>query len=505
MWNKIILPRFERLNQLQNTTVFTAKTANGHIIPNVPLELKQGFEKKRIDHRHHAMDAIVIAFTTRNHVALLSNESALDKDEKARYDLQTLLRKREVWRSADGKDHYKFTDFIAPYDGFQKDVQETLENIVVSFKQNLRVINKSNNRSTRIVDGKKQMVRQEKGENWSIRKSLHKATVFGEVNLRKQKYVNLTYALQHVEDVVEKDLRAKLKELLQEGKNEKQIKQYFASEPDVWADVNLKRIEIYYYTKDTNDHYYAVRTALDDSFTEDYIRNKVTSETIQKILLAHLERCNNDPKLAFSPDGIEKMNADIQQLNNGVPHKPIYKVRTCEKAEKFAVGQIGSKSKKFVEADKGTNLFFAVYSIITEGGAEKRAFATIPFKVAVDCQKRGKKEWRTLLDEWVHSENIVSENAKLQFILSPGDLVYVPTAEEIHSGNIRLDKSRIYKFVSSSDVDAYFIPVAVASPIVNKVEYSQLNKISRVSQDEPLIKEICKPINVDRLGNLIEK
>ena len=505
VWNKIILPRFERLNQLQNTTVFTAKTANGHIIPNVPLELKQGFEKKRIDHRHHAMDAIVIAFTTRNHVALLSNESALDKDEKARYDLQTLLRKREVWRSADGKDHYKFTDFIAPYDGFQKDVQETLENIVVSFKQNLRVINKSNNRSTRIVDGKKQMVRQEKGENWSIRKSLHKATVFGEVNLRKQKYVNLTYALQHVEDVVEKDLRAKLKELLQEGKNEKQIKQYFASEPDVWADVNLKRIEIYYYTKDTNDHYYAVRTALDDSFTEDYIRNKVTSETIQKILLAHLERCNNDPKLAFSPDGIEKMNADIQQLNNGVPHKPIYKVRTCEKAEKFAVGQIGSKSKKFVEADKGTNLFFAVYSIITEGGAEKRAFATIPFKVAVDCQKRGKKEWRTLLDEWVHSENIVSENAKLQFILSPGDLVYVPTAEEIHSGNIRLDKSRIYKFVSSSDVDAYFIPVAVASPIVNKVEYSQLNKISRVSQDEPLIKEICKPINVDRLGNLIEK
>ncbi len=178
VWNKIILPRFERLNRLQNKTVFTAKTANGHIIPNMPLELRQGFEKKRIDHRHHAMDAIIIAFTTRNHVALLSNESALDKDEKARYDLQTLLRKREVWRSADGKEHYKFTDFIAPYDGFQKDVQETLENIIVSFKQNLRVINKSSNRSIRFVDGKKQRVPQKKGDNWSIRKSLHKATVF---------------------------------------------------------------------------------------------------------------------------------------------------------------------------------------------------------------------------------------------------------------------------------------------------------------------------------------
>ncbi len=515
VWNKIILPRFERLNRLQNTTVFTAKTANGHIIPNMPLELRQGFEKKRIDHRHHAMDAIIIAFTTRNHVALLSNESALDKDDKARYDLQTLLRKREVWRSADGKEHYKFTDFIAPYDGFQKDVQDTLENIIVSFKQNLRVINKSNNRSVRFVDGKKQMVRQTEGDNWSIRKSLHKATVFGEVNLRKKKYVNLTYALQHVEDIVEKDLRTKLRELLQEGKDEKQIKKYFASEPDVWADVNLKRIEVFYYTKDTNDHYYAVRTALDDSFTADYIRNKVTSEAIQKILLAHLARCNNDPKLAFSPDGIEQMNADILQLNNGVPHKPIYKVRTYEKAEKFAVGQIGAKSKKFVEADKGTNLFFAVYSTKTEEGSDKRSFVTVPFKVAVDCQKRGKKEWRTLLDEWAHSESIVAENAKLQFILSPGDLVYVPTAEEIHSGNIRLDKSRIYKFVSSSGNQAFFLLEYVSAPIINITmerngekktisEYSTLNKMERAITGE-MIKEICLPINVDRLGNLIEK
>lgn len=503
VWNKIILPRFERLNQIQNTTVYTAKTANGHIIPNVPLELKQGFEKKRIDHRHHAMDAIVIAFTTRNHVALLSNESALDKDEKARYDLQTLLRKREVWRSADGKDHYKFTDFIAPYDGFPKDVQETLENIVVSFKQNLRVINKSNNRSTRIVDGKKQMVRQEKGENWSIRKSLHKATVFGEVNLRKQKYVNLTYALQHVEDVVEKDLRAKLKELLQEGKNEKQIKQYFASEPDVWADVNLKRIEIYYYTKDTNDHYYAVRTALDDSFTEDYIRNKVTSEAIQKILLAHLERCNNDPKLAFSPDGIEKMNADIQALNNGVPHKPIFKVRRYEKSDKkIAIGQTGSKNKKFVEAADGTNLFFAVYSTKTEDGSEKRFFVTIPFKVALDCQKRGKKEWRTLLDQWTQNQQLVPENAKLCFILSPGDLVYVPTIDELHSKQYSLQRNRIYKLVSTNDANAYFLPCSVASPIVSNIEYTQLNKIPRLDTGE-LIREICIPIKVDRLGNIV--
>ena len=504
VWNRIILPRFERLNQIQNTTIFTARTANGHIIPNVPLELRNGFEKKRIDHRHHAMDAIVIAFTTRSHVALLSNESALDKDEKIRYDLQMKLRKREVWRNGDGKDHYKFTDFIEPYDGFQKDVQETIENIIVSFKQNLRVINKSNNRSMRYVDGKKQMVRQTKGDNWSIRKSLHKATVFGEINLRRKKFVNLAYALQHIDDIVEKDLRAKLRELTQAGQNEKQIKKYFASEPDVWADVNLKRIEVFYFTKDTNDHFYAVRTALSENFTADYIRNKVTSESIQRILLAHLEQCHNEPKLAFSPDGIEQMNANIQTLNNGVPHKPIYKVRTYEKAEKFAVGQIGAKCKKFVEADKGTNLFFAIYATRAEDGTEKRSFVTIPFKAAVDCQKRGKNNWRVLLDQWIHAEKLVAENAVLKFFLSPGDLVYVPAPEELTNGIKEIKQDRIYKFVSSSATDAYYIPEAVASPIINKVEFTQLNKVSRAYTGE-MIKEICIPIKVDRLGTIVEQ
>ena len=503
VWNKIILPRFERLNRIQNTTVFTAKTANGHIIPNVPLELKQGFEKKRIDHRHHAMDAIVIAFTTRNHVALLSNESALDKDEKARYDLQTLLRKREVWRSADGKEHYKFTDFIAPYDGFQKDVQETLKNIVVSFKQNLRVINKSNNRTVRYVDGKKQMVRQTKGDNWSIRKSLHKATVFGEVNLRKKRYVNLTYALQHIDDIAEKDLRAKLRELLQEGKNEKQIKQYFASELDVWSDVNLKRIEVYYYTKDTNEHYYAVRTALDESFTEDYIRNKVTSEAIQKILLAHLERCYNDPKLAFSPDGIEKMNADIQTLNNGVPHKPIFKVRTYEKAEKFAVGQIGAKSKKFVEADKGTKLFTFVYEKTNQDGTKSRKLIALSLLNVILSQKQEGKQWIKYIDESLRRNGDVANDMQFSFVMSPGDLVYVPSQNEIENKNWSYDHSRIYKVVSLDGENPNFIPANIASMIIDGTEFTRHNKTSRDIEGR-LIKEICVPIKVDRLGNIIK-
>lgn len=502
IWNLIILPRFERMNQLQNTDIFTTKTANGHTIPNMPLDLSKGFEKKRIDHRHHAMDAIVIAFTSRNHMSLLSNENALDKNEQARYDLQMKLRKREKWQDKNGKEHTKFTDFISPYDGFQQDVYNTLENIVVSFKQNLRVLNKSNNKSMRFENGKKKMVPQTKGDNWAIRKSLHKDTVFGEINLQRKKFVNLTYALQHINDIVEKDLRYKLRELVAEGKDEKQIKKYFASEPDVWADVNLKKIEVYYLTKDTNDRFFAVRTVLSEAFTADYIRNKVADSGIQKILLAHLERYNGDAKQAFSPDGIEQMNADIQMLNNGTPHKPIKKVRVYEKAEKFAVGELGNKSKKFVEAAKGTNLFFAIYESTAEDGITTRSFVSVPLRMVIDCQKADIKHWKQQLDQVLRSNNMVPATAQMIALLSPGDLVYVPTAEEIAVKQYRYTKDRIYKMVSYSGTDCYFIAQSTASPILNKVELGLLNKIARTPSGE-MIKEICIPIKVDRLGNLL--
>ena len=66
VWNKIILPRFLRLNELTGSNRFTSVNTNGNVIPAMPLELQRGFNKKRIDHRHHAMDAIVIAYYATN-------------------------------------------------------------------------------------------------------------------------------------------------------------------------------------------------------------------------------------------------------------------------------------------------------------------------------------------------------------------------------------------------------------------------------------------------------
>lgn len=517
VWNHIILPRFQRMNELTGTKKFTTLNREGHEIPEMPLELQRGFNKKRIDHRHHAMDAIVIACTTRDHVNLLNNEAAHSKHNKNRQQLQNKLR-HFITLTIDGKERRFAQYFLKPWDTFTTDAWQVLQNIIVSFKQNLRVINKTTNSYLHYDEnGKKKYVKQTHGDSWAIRKSMHKDTVFGEVNLQKIKTVSLNEALKKPEAIVNKDFKKKVKELLLEGRDAKFVKKYVEDNKDIWTDINTSKIEIYYFTKDEKkrngepkERYFATRKALDDSFDQKKIKESVTDTGIQKILLAHLESKGNNAEQAFSPEGIDEMNRNIVALNGGRFHQPILKVRVYEKADKFAVGVLGNKGKKFVEADDGTNLFYVIY----QNSDKQRIFATIPLSLSIECQKDDSKNWITLLDERLRDKTPIErlqkyqkleipKEAQLLFILSPNDLVYIPTDKEIEDGILRPNTDRIYKTVSFNKKQCFCIKNNVATPIVNKVEYTTSNKMERTISGE-MIKETCIPIKVDRLGNIIE-
>lgn len=172
------------MNKLTDSKDYTAISLNGNLIPAVPLELQKGFSKKRIDHRHHAMDAIVIACANRNIVNYLNNASALSEARTARTDLQRLLCDK---KKTDANGNYQWL-IRKPWDTFTQDAYQVLQDIVVSFKQNLRVINRTTNYYQRYDEsGKKVFVPQTGGDSWAIRKPLHKDTVYGEVNLRREK------------------------------------------------------------------------------------------------------------------------------------------------------------------------------------------------------------------------------------------------------------------------------------------------------------------------------
>lgn len=514
IWNELITPRFERLNELTKSTHFgewTNKQGKNVFQTQVPLDLQKGFSKKRIDHRHHSLDAIVIACATRSHVNYLNNESALGKNtkeqkDKMRYDLKHNLCFKKY--NDNSKQNYKWV-FHKPWDTFTEDSKETLYNIVVSFKQNLRVINKTINhhqgwKSDENGGLKKGLIKQIKGDNWAVRKPMHKDTVSGLVQLKFKKKVSLSTAIDNWEMLVDKELRTKIKEIIDIDADKKKVIKFFKDIKNHWMGNDISKVEVYYWDKEN----VASRVKIDESFTSSKIES-ITDTGIQKIMLQHLQKFNEEkndeiiehPELAFSADGMDEMNKNITELNNGQLHQPIYKARTFEpKGNKFTVGHSGNKKDKYVEAAKGTNLFFAIY--IDEKG--KRHYETIPLNIVIERQKQGVSS--------IPEQN--EEGLKLMMFLSPNDLVYVPTEEERENQNyldfqkISFEQSkRIYKMEKASGKECYFIQHNIANLIVpydakQKLgEYGSQNKL-QISIEGLKIVENCIKLTIDRLGNI---
>lgn len=475
VWNSIVYHRYERLNKLTNSNKFgdwKEEDGKRYFLTNMPLELQAGYNKKRIDHRHHAMDALVIACANRNIVNYLNNVNA--KTYKQREDLRQLLcDKNRIIRK--------------PWDAFTQDAKNALNNMIVSFKNNVRIINKTSNHYVRYNDaGKKINDTQQGNEMWAIRKPLHKETVFGKVNLIRIETIPLTKALDNISAICNKKLRAYIKDLQNKHFNKKQIIAHFKSTDYRWDKQNIEKVQAWIHSDD-KINMAATRKPLDTSFDKKRIE-AITDTGIQKILLSFLNEKNGDPNIAFTPEGIEEMNKNIKLYNNGKQHLPIRKVRISETlGKKYQVGQTGNKTKKYVETEKGTNLYFAIY----ENQDGKREFRTIPLNEVIERLKQNLSP----------VPEVNENNTPLKFYLSPNNLIYLPTEEERDLGQCYLNKKNIYKCISASDKQACFIPYSVATTLVDKVEFESHNKMQKALTGE-MIKETCWKLEVDRLGNI---
>lgn len=477
VWNSIVYPRFERLNKLTNTEIFGRwenKEGKQVFQTSLPLELQRGFSKKRIDHRHHAMDALVIACASNNIINYLNNESA--KSQEKREDLRKkLCDKNRIIRK--------------PWETFTQDARIALEDVVVSFKNYVRVINKATNYYEKYDKNGKKGIAEQKGQDmWAIRKPMHKETVFGQVNLRRRVTVNLKDALEKIPAICDKELRDYINKLVTKQFNKKQILAHFKSINYRLKMKYVNKVDVWQYS-DEKEPMVATRKPIDTSFDAKRIAT-ITDTGIQNILRNYLKAKDNNPNIAFTPEGIAEMNKHITEYNNGKRHQPILKVRVSEpKGAKYQVGETGNKTSKFVEAQKGTNLYFAIY----EDKEGNRSYNTIPLNEVIERLKQGLSP----------VEDLNKQGEKLKFYLSPNDLVYVPTEEEKLSNECKLNKEQIYKMVSSTSNQCFFTPHRTANSIVNKVEYSPLNKMEKTILGE-MIKAVCWKLELDRLGNILK-
>jgi len=161
-WKKLMLPRFKRLEAITGKTYIKQNEHDQNDIDfNVPEN--ENFDIKRIDHRHHALDAIIIAATTREHIRYLNSLNAADSDEEIKKIKQSLVKE-------------KIRDFKLPWETFTKEVREKIEETIVSFKVNNKIISKPQNFYTKWSnDLKKIKVEQKSNKKWmAVRRSLFK-------------------------------------------------------------------------------------------------------------------------------------------------------------------------------------------------------------------------------------------------------------------------------------------------------------------------------------------
>ena len=502
LWKEILRPRFERLEGILGEQL---------IVPNEKHEGDYRFAKdyKRIDHRHHALDALVVACTSRSHIKYLNSLNSLsnNKAEVAKYNewakWKYLLNKRKQLEDKENG----MTEFGLPWEGFYQQAKDAVESVIVSHKPSSKLVSKAINRYFKWVEvepGKweKKIHFQEQPEDdnkyWvSVRQSLF-GQPFGRIHLPEYKkevpvkaalkaqiqFLNRKEYKWNSEDwrIAKSSIRRKIDSLIRQFNGEEGLilKHLDANPLMDEAGHIIEKLDLLQFKK-----YASKRVSVDDTFTSDKINNIPFAESgknwLTKLLKEHLAEYGDDPKLAFKGEALEMLYRKA----------PVSKVTRKESGEKI------ERNNKLLDGDKGVNQYFIVEIkkvVDKKTGMEmsSRDYTTPNFLDSIERLAKGLP---------VHDENPESS----YIVLSPGDLVYVPREDErvdsIDWSNKKAVSERIYIVKSFNKKQCFFVPAFVSKAIIDTVELGANNKSER-DWDKKMIKENFIKLKIDRLGNI---
>jgi CRISPR-associated endonuclease Csn1 len=603
VWRELVAPRYQRMNELTQSNLFgtwkKAKSGHEYFDCNLDKSLREkdeSYDIKRIDHRHHALDALIVALCTEDHVNYINNINSNSKSDDYGKQKQiekyrrTLKRKIKFSQKVDEKEDknwyymlpgeirrldasdslassvlkksYFYKVFESSEINYKKMVITALQHTIVTFKQNLRVINKTVNRYNNTPDKNKFVVQKGTSDgnkvNWAIRRSLGKDTLYG------KKFINGEEKV-----VIRKDLdttfnRAKIQTITDTGIQKmlnNHLKQFDTVElPFLQAVKDLNSIvektefdaivanmendfkhndDFFEYLKFNKYAYDKVDYRKLNVFVEDVEAQNFRDE-------AQFGKITEHPEIAFSPQGIESMNKvdTLKGLNGGRKHAPIRKVRISRgfgNQRALSEDKESVKSKQFVVNDVGSNIYLGFYERsyldLDGNNVRERKFNDIGLIDLIESLKHDTDNSFHPLPDKMYDKS--QNRFDRIFTLSPLDLVYVPNDEEIENPSLvdvkylsDEQKTRIYKYVDGGESLANFIPISVAKPLwrfhgkKNTEIFKELNETGKISieaseliQNEfglgsqqnknqnmidgkTQIKRFCWKIQNDKLGNI---
>jgi len=567
VWRELVAPRFIRMNELTQSNLFgdwqISKSGEKYFDCNLDesiCEKDESYDIKRIDHRHHALDALVVALCTEDHVNYINNINAdakadnYGKQKQIEKYRQTLKRKIKFTKRDDEKDEnnwyymlpgeirlkgaensrrvsviqmsYQYKDFDSFGQDYKKMVMIALQDTFVTFKQNLRVINKTVNRYNNTSNKnkfEKQNTANGQKQNWAIRRSLGKDTFYGKQILEGQekilirKALDISFGSDKIKTIA--DSVGRTKSILFNFLKQFDTVELPFEEAVLYIDALLEKQEFDaiveendFGFKSMNDFIDYLRTNNQKYKKSDYSKLNVFIEKVLdrsfRIEKQFEGKIKEHPEIAFTPEAIEEMNKaeNIKKLNDGKSHKPIQKVKISRgfgNQRTLSEDEYSVKSKQYVVNDAGSNLYLGVYEIVDKSRLEgndklkRRIFKGVNLIELIDFQKEN--GLTSPCEERLFENEI---EYKLIFTLSPDDVVNLEYN----------DKSYYFVFNNYTESTVYFRPINHAKEIYktevdkridaksNKIIGSQENKTEYFN--ETRIKDFCQKPQIDRLGNI---
>lgn len=425
---------------------------------------------KRIDHRHHAMDALVIACTQPAHIKRLNDlnqvlKEWLDKNKEKFFPgfngtktelLDEVLNLEEEKRREIFNQLEKFRAIEMPWNGFPEEAEQKLKEIIVSHKPKDKLLLQYD------INGNKQI---------KLRGQLHEGTLYGLSNGKEiyripiSKLAGKQFA---TEKTIEKIVNPFLKKVIEEH-----LKSYGKKEEAFSAegilDLNKKLAE-----------------------RKDEQGNPKSHPPISTIKIYYKDPLKSKKKKTDDEDDISLQKLDRQKSFND----SLY-VKTGDNYL-FAVMEKEIFNKKL-----NTNKTERHYDLITFFDAAN--LLKSEFNASEDKNNFNKED---LFRKYFEERN----NARLLFTLKQGDFVYLPDDnEEVildessplfidYWKNISERSKNIYVVQKFSGKEIYFLKHTIADTIAKKIEFGSQDCYQSLNAKS--IKEFCFKINSDRLGNI---
>ncbi len=504
VYKEVLLPRFRRLEGIVGRELITElQRTNGATHTDYRIE---GYDK-RIDHRHHALDALVVALTRQKYIQkiaqLKQKGEGLTEDERAG---------RLTW-------------WPLPHRDLRQMVKDQLERTIPSIKNRQRLVTKTTNRTAYLADPETGLVRSGgKGKPqkmpdgkrlFAIRGKLHEEQPMGEV--RRQERMPIDKVMKELDkaslnrEVPRLDLlrpiakgepgynsrflshereRAWLEERMvkHDGDIKAALKDWKKSPPRKWS---KKKEEVDVMELTVLVPYYVSTQSIGN--LSKAMMAKVLDTGVARALDAHVAAHEGDYEKALTDDGLTVLNdgraVALKRVRIKKHDTPVWDTDGHRQ-----LLRPGSGNER-LHIKMGDNYALAVH-VHEETG--QRVFDIVSFYDAVQRKRDGlplyepRPGYRT-------------------FLLRKKDPVYVPLPGEDVRDVAWKDTEeigkRVYQVSQFTDGYVYFLKSRVSSPVnfsKQEMEFGSQNATEWEDADNPRtkIKLVCIPVKLDRLGRV---